>query len=98
MSSTYGGPIVRIVNLQKSFGDLEVLCGVDMEVEKGEVVVILGPSGSGKSTLMHIVGALDIPTSGKYLFKGKDISKEIQEAKNDYKSSIENVVFKLCHL
>jgi len=58
-------PIIRINNLHKSFGDLEVLRGVNMEVTKGEVVVILGPSGSGKSTLLRCVNMLEVPTAGE---------------------------------
>jgi len=57
--------IVRIKDLHKSFGSLEVLKGVDMDVQKGEVVVILGPSGSGKSTLLRCVNRLEEPTSGE---------------------------------
>jgi polar amino acid transport system ATP-binding protein len=61
--------IVRIKNLQKAFGDLEVLKGVDLEVSKGEVVVILGPSGSGKSTLLRCVNRLEEPTGGEIWFE-----------------------------
>ena len=57
--------IVRIKDLHKSFGSLEVLKGVDMDVQKGEVVVILGPSGSGKSTLLRCVNRLEEPTGGE---------------------------------
>ncbi len=62
-------PVVRIKNLQKRFGDLEVLQGVDMDVTKGEVVVILGPSGSGKSTLLRCVNRLEEPTGGEIWFE-----------------------------
>ena len=62
-------PIVRIVNLHKAFGSLEVLKGVDMDVERGEVVVILGPSGSGKSTLLRCVNRLEEPTGGEIWFE-----------------------------
>lgn len=58
-------PVVRIVDLHKSFGSCEVLKGVDMEVQRGEVVVILGPSGSGKSTMLRCVNHLEEPTSGE---------------------------------
>ncbi len=61
--------IVRINDLRKSFGDLEVLKGVDLEVTKGEVVVILGPSGSGKSTLLRCVNRLEEPTGGEVWFE-----------------------------
>jgi polar amino acid transport system ATP-binding protein len=63
------GPIVRIRNLKKNFGDLEVLRDVDMDVQKGEVVVILGPSGSGKSTLLRCVNRLEEPTGGEIWFE-----------------------------
>jgi polar amino acid transport system ATP-binding protein len=61
----YEGPIVRIRNLRKCFGELEVLRDVDMDVERGEVVVILGPSGSGKSTMLRCVNRLEEPTGGE---------------------------------
>lgn len=57
--------VVRIENLRKSFGDNEVLRGIDLDVRRGEVVVILGPSGSGKSTLLRCVNLLEKPTSGR---------------------------------
>ena len=56
--------VVRVENLHKRFGDLEVLKGIDMKVDKGEVVVIFGRSGSGKSTLLRCVNFLEDPTSG----------------------------------
>jgi len=68
------GPIVRIQDLQKSFGSLDVLKGVDMDVEKGEVVVILGPSGSGKSTLLRCINKLEEATGGKIFFEDIEIT------------------------
>ena len=62
--SRNGDAVVRVENLHKSFGDLEVLRGIDMEVAKGEVVVIFGRSGSGKSTLLRCVNFLEDPTEG----------------------------------
>lgn len=69
-----GTPIVRIKNLQKAFGDNQVLKGVDMDVLKGEVVVILGPSGSGKSTLLRCVNRLEEPTGGEIWFEDVQVN------------------------
>ena len=62
-------PVVRIIDLHKSFGHLEVLKGVDLEVTRGEVVTILGPSGSGKSTLLRCINFLEKPTGGEIWFE-----------------------------
>ncbi|MGB7805933.1 MAG: amino acid ABC transporter ATP-binding protein [Actinomycetota bacterium] len=64
MTATNGNAVVRVEHLHKSFGNLEVLKGIDMEVDQGEVVVIFGRSGSGKSTLLRCVNFLEDPTSG----------------------------------
>ena len=66
--------IVRIKDLHKSYGDLEVLRGIDIDVHRGEVVVVLGPSGSGKSTMLRCVTLLEKPTSGQSIFEGADIT------------------------
>ena len=67
-------PIVRIQDLHKSFGSLEVLKGVSLEVDKGEVVVVLGPSGSGKSTMLRCINRLEEPTDGKIFFEETEIT------------------------
>ncbi|MHB1323711.1 MAG: amino acid ABC transporter ATP-binding protein [Coriobacteriia bacterium] len=69
-----GGPIVRIRSLRKCFGQVEVLKDVDMDVERGEVVVILGPSGSGKSTLLRCVNRLEEPTGGEIWLEGIQVN------------------------
>jgi putative ABC transport system ATP-binding protein len=77
-------PILQLVDVGKvySTGSLEVeaLHGVSMEVARGEYVAIMGPSGSGKSTLMHILGCLDVPTSGTYHLAGEDVSRMSEDA------------------
>ena len=65
--------MIRLEKVNKVFGDLHVLKGVDLEVAEGEKLVIIGPSGSGKSTLMNIVGCLDVADSGTYLLDGTPI-------------------------
>ncbi len=66
--------IVSIQSLQKSFGDTEVLRDVNIDVHRGEVVVVLGPSGSGKSTMLRCINLLEVPTGGHIYFEGKDIT------------------------
>ncbi|MDX1511126.1 MAG: ATP-binding cassette domain-containing protein, partial [Nitriliruptorales bacterium] len=68
------GHAIEIKGLHKSFGDLEVLRGIDFEVAVGEVVCVIGPSGSGKSTLLRCVNLLEQPTSGQVLVEGIDIT------------------------
>jgi polar amino acid transport system ATP-binding protein len=67
-------PPIQILELHKSFGDLEVLRGIDFQVNAGEVVCVIGPSGSGKSTLLRCVNLLEIPTSGQVLVEGIDLT------------------------
>ena len=74
MAIDYNQPIIRIRDLRKSFGETEVLKGIDMDVYKGEVVVLLGPSGSGKSTLLRCVNRLEEPTGGQIFFEETEIT------------------------
>lgn len=67
--------MIEIKDLRKKFGDLEVLKGVNLKIEKGEVISIIGPSGAGKTTLLQLIGTLDKPTSGTILFNREDLSK-----------------------
>lgn len=83
--------MIEVKDITKVYttGDIEftALKGVSFSINDGEFVAIMGPSGSGKSTLMHILGALDTPTSGKYFLDGKDVSTlsddELAEIRND---------------
>lgn len=65
--------MVTVENLHKRFGDLHVLKGISLKVQKGEVLVIIGPSGSGKSTFLRCLNHLEIPTSGKIMIDGVDL-------------------------
>lgn len=67
-------PLIQTVGLKKSFGSLEVLKGIDMELKKGEVISLIGPSGSGKSTLLRCLNRLEEPTEGQIFFEGEDIT------------------------
>ena len=68
--------MIKVNNLHKSFGELEVLKGIDAHIEKGEVVSIIGPSGGGKSTFLRCLNMLETPTSGTIVFEGTDITNE----------------------
>ena len=72
-------PLIKITNIKRDFplGDeiIYVLKGIDLEINKGEYVALMGPSGSGKSTLMNILGCLDTPTYGTYILNGKHVSE-----------------------
>src|SRR5690242_12316023 len=71
--------MIRIQGLYKQFGQLEVLKGINLEVEKGKVVVMIGPSGSGKTTMLRCLNVLEIPTKGIISISGQslDFSKEV---------------------
>jgi len=79
--------MIKLTDITKSYRlgkeSIDILKNISLEIQEGEFVAIMGPSGSGKSTLMNIIGCLDRPTSGTYLFDGTDIStyKDIQLAK-----------------
>lgn len=68
--------VIQVKQLKKNFGSLEVLKGVDMEIDRGEVVVVIGPSGSGKSTFLRCLNLLEKPTDGDILFHGKSILRK----------------------
>ena len=67
-------PIIRVCDLKKSFGDLQVLRGINTEVDRGEVVVVIGPSGSGKSTFLRCLNLLETPTAGSIFVDGVEIT------------------------
>lgn len=66
--------MISIKDLHKSFGDLDVLKGIDLHVDKGEIIAIIGPSGSGKSTILRCMNLLEEPTKGEIIFEGQNIA------------------------
>ena len=94
--------MIRCENVTKIYAtggiDTAVLKDVSFEITKGEFVAIIGPSGSGKSTLMHILGALDRPTFGKYFLDGKDVGELSDESLAEIRSSKIGFVFQSFNL
>lgn len=68
--------MLKVTNLQKNFGDLEVLKGINLEIQKGEVVALIGPSGSGKSTLIRCLNLMEIPSAGEVYFKEQLVNED----------------------
>ena len=66
--------MIDVINLKKSFGSVEVLKGINMTINKGDIVAIIGPSGSGKSTFLRCLNCMEDPTSGQIIFNGVDIA------------------------
>lgn len=94
--------IIQAQNLSKVYktGDLETiaLADVSFEIKKGEFVAIMGPSGSGKSTLMHIIGALDTPSSGKYILDGEEVQKLSDDELSDIRNRKIGFIFQAFNL
>ncbi|MCX8489607.1 MAG: ABC transporter ATP-binding protein [Cyclobacteriaceae bacterium] len=84
--------------LQKSYGDLKVLKGVDIQINKGEVVSIVGASGAGKSTLLHILGTLDAPDSGSLEINGRDVFRQTANGLAAFRNSSIGFVFQFHNL
>ena len=74
--------MITVKNLKKSFGDNEVLKGIDYEIKQGEKIVIIGPSGSGKSTFLRCLNLLETPTDGEIYFDGQLITDKKCDIKN----------------
>jgi putative ABC transport system ATP-binding protein len=78
--------------------EVEALRGISLHIDKGEFVAVMGPSGSGKSTLMNIIGALDRPSSGRYLLRGKDVSGMTDNSLAEIRNSTIGFVFQTFNL
>jgi lipoprotein-releasing system ATP-binding protein len=90
--------MLKTENIQKSYGSLKVLKGIDLNIGKGEVVSIVGSSGAGKSTLLHILGTLDQPDSGKLYINGEEISTLKGNALARFRNKHIGFVFQFHHL
>ena len=84
--------------IEKSYGNLQVLKGVDFEVKKGEIVAIVGPSGAGKSTLLHIIGTLDEPDKGSVSLEGINPAKLSSKALAEFRNKHIGFIFQFHHL
>ncbi len=98
MSETNGASrsLVCLEGVHKWFGDLHVLKGIDMNIDRSQVVVVVGPSGSGKSTLLRTVNMLEEPTEGKVIFDGRDIT-DVRVDLNEVRTHI-GIVFQAFNL
>jgi lipoprotein-releasing system ATP-binding protein len=95
-------PLVAVQHVTKTFEHegrpLEVLKGIDLEIERGEMVTIVGPSGAGKSTLLHLIGTLDLPTSGRILYEGQDVTRLGSSDLAQFRNRSIGFVFQFHHL
>lgn len=90
--------MIEIKGIKKSFGKLEVLKGIDLNIGKGEVVSIVGPSGAGKTTLLQIIGTLDSADSGSIIIDGTDVSKLNKKKLADFRNKHIGFVFQFHQL
>jgi putative ABC transport system ATP-binding protein len=102
MADAVDHPVIRARGLLKSYhmGDVEVraLGGVDFELRRKELVVLLGPSGSGKSTLLNILGGLDVPSAGSLTYADQDLSRPSEEALTRYRREHLGFIFQFYNL
>ncbi|WP_458458250.1 amino acid ABC transporter ATP-binding protein [Pseudobutyrivibrio sp.] len=82
------GTLLKIRNIMKNFGDLEVLKDISIDVQEGEVIVIIGPSGSGKSTFLRCINQLETPTSGEIWYKDRNVMDPNQTQLRDFREEV----------
>ena len=90
--------MIEVKNIYKSFGSLQVLKGVNLQVKKGEIVCIIGQSGAGKTTLLQIMGTLDKPDKGQILFDGKDVFSLNETALAEFRNKHIGFIFQFHQL
>jgi lipoprotein-releasing system ATP-binding protein len=95
-------PLVTVQNVTKTFEhegrSLQVLKGIDLQIDRGEMVTIVGPSGAGKSTLLHLIGTLDLPTEGRILYGGRDVTRLGSLELAEFRNRSIGFVFQFHHL
>src|ERR671917_161221 len=90
--------VLQLKGVEKRFGNLEVLRGVDLDIAKGQVVCVLGPSGSGKSTLLRCINLLEPPDAGRIMLEGKEITGEAGKEGLDFVRRRVGMVFQQFNL
>ncbi|MBR7087169.1 MAG: ABC transporter ATP-binding protein, partial [Prevotella sp.] len=90
--------MITTKNITKSFGSLQVLKGIDLEIAKGEIVSIVGPSGAGKTTLLQIIGTLDRPDGGTLAVNGTDVTTFSRKQLSDFRNQHIGFVFQFHQL
>jgi putative ABC transport system ATP-binding protein len=94
--------LIKITNIKRDFQlgseTINVLKGINLQINKGEYVALMGPSGSGKSTLMNLLGCLDTPTSGTYILNGKDVSQMVDDELAEIRNKEIGFVFQTFNL
>ena len=90
--------MITISNITKSYGTLQVLRGIDLDIARGEVVSIVGPSGAGKTTLLQIIGTLDAPDTGRVVIDGTDVTRLRGDRLSDFRGRNIGFVFQFHQL
>ena len=90
--------MIHLENITKKFGDLQVLKGIDMHIDKGEIVSIVGPSGAGKTTLLQIIGTLDKPDTGKVIINNVQVNNLSHDKLSDFRNKQIGFVFQFHQL
>lgn len=90
--------MIKIENIHKSYGNVEVLKGIDLNVEKGEIISIVGASGAGKTTLLQIIGTLEKPDNGNIIINNTDVNALSEKKLSEFRNSNIGFVFQFHHL
>lgn len=91
-------PIIKLTGIHKSYGNLHVLKGIDLEIHPHEIISLVGASGAGKSTLLHIIGTLDRPDKGTVTYNGTDVFKFNDKKLSEFRNKNIGFIFQFHHL